>query len=306
MTITIFSENLKKFRIAKGMTQEETALALHLNSHTISRWECGTTLPDVLTLPELAKLYDVTVDDFFKKHSIAYDNYADRLSSVYEKTHDPEDFLRCVLEYDKLIKNDEMSAKDQFNYAAVHSFMLRYCRKIALEWFDKAIISSFHNQPKIYSRATSLRNALLIDLGDGNKAIQQQKDKLALYPNEPLEYLFLIELYYWLENYEEAYQIYLKALKRFPDNWRVYIYGGDVYEALKNYDEAFKCWDKAGELGTDFYEEYYSKASCYADIGEYKKAYHLYMELAEKLRQDNYDVEAEIAEKDAAIMKQKM
>ena len=30
------------------------------------------------------------------------------------------------------------------------------------------------------------------------------------------------------------------------------------------------------------------------------------MELAEKLRQDNYDVEAEIAEKDAAIMKQKM
>ena len=67
MTITIFSENLKKYRIAKGMTQEETALALHLNSHTISRWECGTTLPDVLTLPELAKLYDVTVDDFFKK-----------------------------------------------------------------------------------------------------------------------------------------------------------------------------------------------------------------------------------------------
>ena len=35
MTITIFSENLKKYRIAKGMTQEETALALHLNSHTI-------------------------------------------------------------------------------------------------------------------------------------------------------------------------------------------------------------------------------------------------------------------------------
>ncbi len=306
MTPTIFAENLKKFRIAKKMTQEEVAAALHVNSQTVSRWECGTTLPDVLTLPELATLYGVTVDDFYKKSSVAYDNYADRLSSVYEKTRDPEDFLRCVLEYDKLIKTDEMSAKDQLNYAAVHSFMLRYCRKIALEWFDKAITNSFQNMPKIYRRATSLRNALLVDLGDGNKAIQQHKDKLNLYPNDPQEYLFLIELYYWLEKYEEAYKIYQEALNRFTDNWMVYIYGGDVYEALQNYDEAFKCWDKAGELGTEFYEEYYSKASCYADLGEYKKAYQLYIELANKLRQDNYDEEAEIAENDAHIMKQKM
>ena len=100
----IFSDNLKKFRLAKGLTQEQVAEKLNVNSQTVSRWECGTTLPDVLTLPELARLYEVTVDDFYKKNSVAYENYAQRLSSVYEQSHDPEDFMRCRAEYLKLMK----------------------------------------------------------------------------------------------------------------------------------------------------------------------------------------------------------
>ena len=62
----IFIENLKKFRLAKGFTQEQVADKLNVNTQTVSRWECGTTLPDVLTLPVLARLYEVTVDDFYK------------------------------------------------------------------------------------------------------------------------------------------------------------------------------------------------------------------------------------------------
>lgn len=100
----IFTENLKKFRLAKGFTQEQVSDKLNVNTQTVSRWECGTTLPDVLTLPVLARLYEVTVDDFYKKSTVAYDNYAQRLASVYEKTRDPEDFIRCRIEYQKLIK----------------------------------------------------------------------------------------------------------------------------------------------------------------------------------------------------------
>ena len=67
----IFTENLKKFRLAKGFTQEQAADKLNVNAQTVSRWECGTTLPDVLVLPELARLYEVTVDDFYKKSTVA-------------------------------------------------------------------------------------------------------------------------------------------------------------------------------------------------------------------------------------------
>ena len=97
MNSTVFSENMKKFRLAKKYTQEEVAEKLCVTAQSVSRWECGTTLPDVLLLPEIAKLYGVLVDDLFKKQSVAYDNYAQRLSALYEISREPEDFLRCRL-----------------------------------------------------------------------------------------------------------------------------------------------------------------------------------------------------------------
>mgnify|MGYP003320348749 CR=1 FL=1 len=78
--------NLRQLRLNCGMTQEQAAERLGVNAQTVSRWECGTTLPDALMLPEIARLYGVTVDDFYKKNSVGYENYAQRLCSVFEAT----------------------------------------------------------------------------------------------------------------------------------------------------------------------------------------------------------------------------
>ena len=96
--MTVFSKNLKRFRVAKNMTQEQAAEALGVSTQTVSRWECGTTLPDVAMLPEIARLYGVTIDDLYQETSIAYENYASRLCSVYEATRQPEDYHRAELE----------------------------------------------------------------------------------------------------------------------------------------------------------------------------------------------------------------
>ncbi|MBE6708332.1 MAG: helix-turn-helix transcriptional regulator [Ruminococcaceae bacterium] len=117
---TVFSNNLKKFRTQKNMTQEEVAESLHVNAQTVSRWECGTTLPDVTVLPELAKLYGVTIDDFFRKTSTAYENYAQRLAYVYEQTRNTEDFLQADLEFRKLQKAGTYSDSDRLLHANIH------------------------------------------------------------------------------------------------------------------------------------------------------------------------------------------
>ena len=306
MNSTVFSENLKKFRVAKNLTQEQVAEALLVNAQTVSRWECGTTLPDVMTLPEIAKLYGVTVDDFYKKHSVAYDNYAQRLSSVYEKTRDPEDFLRCRYEYGKLMKTGELSILDKWNYATIHHFMGRFCKDIALEWYDKAISDGFDEDPHIYMRARSLRNSLLFEIGKGKEVIEEQKEKLSVLQNDPKEWSIMCEAYIWDYDYESAYSVFEKAIERFPNEWLLYIHGGTALEGLKRYDEALECYDKAGELGTEFCDELYCKACCYLDMGEYEKAYDTYIMIAAKLRGDHYDVEAEMAEAEAAAAKAKM
>ena len=153
----IFIENLKKFRLAKGLTQEQVADKLNVNSQTVSRWECGTTLPDVLTLPELALLYEVTIDDFYKKSTVAYDNYAQRLASVYENSRDPEDFMRCRIEYEKLIKAGELSTEDKWLYGWIHMYMMNYCRDVAVEWYDKAVNDDPNDDPENYHIACMQR-----------------------------------------------------------------------------------------------------------------------------------------------------
>ena len=56
------SENLRKYRLALGMTQEEEAAALHVAPQTISRWERGETDPDIQMLPALAHLFSTSTD----------------------------------------------------------------------------------------------------------------------------------------------------------------------------------------------------------------------------------------------------
>lgn len=56
-------EFLAILRRSKGYTQQEVAERLGVSNKTISAWERGTVLPDILLLPALAELYGVTADD---------------------------------------------------------------------------------------------------------------------------------------------------------------------------------------------------------------------------------------------------
>lgn len=57
---------LKSLRVAKGYTQQEVADKLYLSAKTISKWETGEGIPDVSTLPSLADLYGVTIDEILR------------------------------------------------------------------------------------------------------------------------------------------------------------------------------------------------------------------------------------------------
>lgn len=59
-------EFLKALRKAKGKTQEEVAADFSISPKSVSKWETGTTIPDVSILPALADYYDVTVDEILR------------------------------------------------------------------------------------------------------------------------------------------------------------------------------------------------------------------------------------------------
>lgn len=58
--------NLKKFRKAAKLTQEQVAEKLNVSRQSVAKWESGESLPDIENCILLAKLYDVTIDDLVK------------------------------------------------------------------------------------------------------------------------------------------------------------------------------------------------------------------------------------------------
>ena len=57
-----FSDILKKIRTDKGLLQQELADRLYVTRATVSRWESGIRLPDVVMISRIARILDVDVN----------------------------------------------------------------------------------------------------------------------------------------------------------------------------------------------------------------------------------------------------
>ena len=64
---TIISENITKHRKLLGLTQLELAEKLNYSDKTLSKWERGEAIPDVITLNELASIFKITVDELISE-----------------------------------------------------------------------------------------------------------------------------------------------------------------------------------------------------------------------------------------------
>jgi transcriptional regulator with XRE-family HTH domain len=60
---------IKNARRERGMTQEELAVMLDINSITISRWETGKQSPNYTTLCRIADVLDVSLPDLVEQRS---------------------------------------------------------------------------------------------------------------------------------------------------------------------------------------------------------------------------------------------
>ena len=54
---------LSEHRRRRGMTQEELAACLGVSKAAVSKWETGTSYPDITQLPRLAALFRISIDD---------------------------------------------------------------------------------------------------------------------------------------------------------------------------------------------------------------------------------------------------
>ena len=58
----IIGENIRDYRKKNNLTQEQFAERLGVTYQSVSRWENGTTYPDLELLPAISDLLSITVE----------------------------------------------------------------------------------------------------------------------------------------------------------------------------------------------------------------------------------------------------
>ena len=302
----VFADNLKRLRLTKNLTQEQAAEVLGVSAQSVSRWECGNTFPDVMLLPEIARLYGVTVDDLYQPHSVAYPNYAHRLVGVYEASGNPYDFMKAAEEFEKLINNGTASCDDMRSYGVIHQYMMNDCMKKAEKIYTDVIGGKYPADEEAVWRTKHQRQGFLAQLGRGRESVERQLEAVNGGSRHWRDWVLLIEAYLMIDETEEAEAWYLKAVEQFPTCAMVWGCGGDVYRNLKRYDDAHACWDKALEIGCAYYDYLYAKGFCYEETGEYRKAYEVWIDIVRRLEQDGYVSEVEFPKELARKCREKL
>ena len=85
---------LKELRNEKGLTQGRLAEQLNVSNRSVSRWETGSTLPDISILVELAEFYEVDIKEIIdgeRKSETMKEEMRDTLVKVAEYTNEDKE-----------------------------------------------------------------------------------------------------------------------------------------------------------------------------------------------------------------------
>lgn len=63
-------KKLYELRKQSGFTQDYIAEQLGVSAQAVSKWENDIACPDIMTLPNIAELYGITIDELFKNEEV--------------------------------------------------------------------------------------------------------------------------------------------------------------------------------------------------------------------------------------------
>lgn len=116
------SENIKKLRLEKNMTQEQLAAKLCVSAQAVSKWERSETYPDGSLLVPLANAFGVSLDSLFGNDSVTMADISEKIIKLINNTKSEERFhvandicwqierglFNCRMEIEKKYDPDEI------------------------------------------------------------------------------------------------------------------------------------------------------------------------------------------------------
>lgn len=109
----MISDELKRLRKQRHLTQQQLAEALNVSQSTIASWENGTRRPDINLLPLIADFYGVSINDIFQadfpidEQQAPINDDQERILVQGFHTLSPENQIRAIAYLEGLLASQE-------------------------------------------------------------------------------------------------------------------------------------------------------------------------------------------------------
>lgn len=300
---------IKRLRTERGVTQEQLGDALGISYQAVSKWENGSTLPDIALLPELAVYFGVDIDTLFSIDDSDKLKRIDRVMNGNEKySPENEEYIRSTLE--KMLVEDPKNV-DLLKRMVDFYWHLEQDAANKKKHFKKRInkISPFeqygHTSKREYWRyheeieEYETFTAQYPDWQQGwiyfaenciaghclDKAKKTINQGLSLGINSYLTAL-LGDIEHIRGNVDGAIALWDKAVTEEPERTDTIEYVAEKYASLGMYDKSIYLWDAAYKQNPRILSPLYSLAFLYNDLGRYADAIKQWEEIILRLKED--------------------
>lgn len=109
---------IKRLRTEQGVTQDALAEYLGISYQAVSKWETGTTLPDITLLPKLAVFFGVRIDELF---SVNHEDELERIDGMLQRetmTDQNYGYAKRIL--DGILRENPKDVEAMKRYAKVY------------------------------------------------------------------------------------------------------------------------------------------------------------------------------------------
>ena len=270
MNIEIGSK-IKTLRLARSMTQEQLAQTLHVSAQAVSKWENGTSMPDIQLLPELSVTLGTSIDALF---SLTDESRFTRIGNMIEDRR----FLTS-----QEFETEERFLQDKCQNAetqprAVLLLAQLYCKRaqeyngLASPLARRALM--LNPQCKAAHNAVfDAEGGAYLDWNAANRyrTIAFYKDFIAQHPNERSAYLWLLDLLIADGRCPEARE-YAEKMRRLGESFNDALYLGLICKAEGRLDEALAYWETMCTQYASQWQSWVSRASELAKLCRYEEA----------------------------------
>lgn len=131
-------KEIRRLRNDRGITQEALADQLNVTAQTVSKWECGASMPDVQMLPEIAVYFGVTIDQLY---AMGPDRQMERIENrIYSRgLIDPAEERQLTQQLNAFAENPEHAGRAALLLAKLYNHQAEQYRLLAVNAGKEAV-----------------------------------------------------------------------------------------------------------------------------------------------------------------------